>query len=470
MIEYLDITLICLYFLTIVFFFWKKEKIDTILDFSLHKRAFSAVALFFTIVATMIGGTGFVKKLNLFYTDGWLYLLPNLGVVIQMLIFCLFVLPRAEKILGYPTVSTFMGEYYGKRMRWITALASSIGVSGFIASQCKVMGMTGHAFLPVIPENIINFTTLVLITFYCYNGGIRHVIITDILQTLCFFITFIALLYYLYPNPEQVVTVTLTHDINKYSFFTAFNNASIEDIQSMLLLLFYFAIPIFTSSQFQRIAIARNKSQLYKSWWASTFFMFFATIIPCYISYYVFLQNPNLPQNQVLNYVINLLELPGLKAITVIGIFAMAMSTIDSHINTAACNLANDFIKMNRLSPIEKVTWARVYTILIAFFSYGLMLIEGNFLRLVLLASSFYMPIITLPLFAAIFGIKLTERNVITSAVITFSVTLVAQISKYNDLISIDPLMPCFLLNLVLLTFNYFIDKYILFINTKSTY
>ncbi|MFK7973674.1 MAG: sodium:solute symporter family protein [Rickettsiaceae bacterium] len=469
MIEYLDAFLICLYFFTLAALFWKKEKIDTILDFSLHKRAFSAVALFFTIIATMIGGTGFVKKLNLFYTDGWLYLIPNLGVVIQMLIFCLFIIPRAEKILGYPTVSSFIGAHYGQKMRWIAAMSSSIGVSGFIASQCKVMGMTGHAFIPIIPENIINFMTLLLITFYCYNGGIRHVIITDILQALCFFVTFISLLYYLWPNPEQAINITQTHDLTKYSFFTAFNNASIEEIQSMLLLLFYFAIPIFTSSQFQRIAIARNKSQLYKSWWASTFFMFFATIIPCYISYYVFLQNPDLSQNQVLSYVINLLDVPGLKAITIIGIFAMAMSTIDSHINTAACNLANDFIKMNSLSAMEKVTWARVYTIIIALFSYGLMLLEGNFLRLVLLASSFYMPIITLPLFAAIFDIKLTERNVISSAIITFSVTLVAQILKYNNIIIMDPLMPCFLLNLTLLTFNYFIDKYILFINTKSS-
>ena len=466
MIEYLDAFLICLYFFTLAALFWKKEKIDTIMDFSIHKRAFSATSLFFTIVATMIGGTGFVKKLNLFYVDGWLYLLPNLGVIVQMLIFCLFILPRAEKILGSPTVSSFMGEHYGQTMRWITALASSIGGTGFIASQCKVMGMTGNAFIPVIPENIINIICLFFITYYCYNGGIRHVVFTDILQTACFFITFIALLYYLWPHPEQATNLAKTHNLDKYSFFTAFNNLSWEEIQSILLLLFYFAIPIFTSSQFQRIAMGRNKSQLYKSWWASTFFMFFATIIPCYISYYVFLQNPNLSESQILLYLINLLDTPGLKAITVIGIFAMAMSTIDSHINTAACNLANDFIKMNKLSPMEKVTWARVYTIIIAFFSYGLMSIEGNFLKVVLLSSSFYMPIITLPLFAAIFDIKLTKRNVISSAIITFSVTLVAQILKYNNIIFIDPLMPCFLLNLTLLTLNYFIDKYLSYKNT----
>jgi hypothetical protein len=69
------------------------------------------------------------------------------------------------------------------------------------------------------------------------------------------------------------------------------------------------------------------------------------------------------------------------------------------------------------------------------------------------------MPIVTLPLFAAIFDIKLSERNVVTSALITFLVTLIAQVLKYTNTIATDPLMPCFFLNLILLIINYFIDK-----------
>lgn len=447
-----------------MFFAVKKEKIDTIISFSLNNRNFSTLSLFFTIIATMIGGTGFVKKLNQFYIDGWIYLLPTLGIVIQMLIFCLFVIPKAHKVFGFSTVSSFMNHYYGKKMRLITGISSSIGVSGFIASQCVIMGVATHILYPNIPECWVNFIVITLMAFYCYNGGIKHVVFTDVLQSMCFIATFGVLLWYLWPSKDQIIMVSRNYDTSKYHFFTAFNNISSAEVYSMLLMFSYFAIPIFSSTQFQRIAMSRDKKQLLTAWWNSTFIMFFATIIPCVISYFLFIREPNLPPDSVLETLITIIDIPGLKALCIIGILAMGMSTADSHINAAAANLANDIYKPDTMSSLKKVKFAQFLVIIVCLFSYLLIHIESNLLQLVLLSNSFYMPIITIPLFAAILGYKLTQRCVLLCTTITFIVTLILQILKYSKMIDIDPIMPCFILNFILLILSHYtIEKWELF-------
>lgn len=439
----------------------QKDKISTIIDFSLHKRAFSSKALFFTIIATMIGGTGFATKINQFYFEGWRYLLVVLGMPLQTMLICKFLIPKAEKTLGYVSVSSFMGEYYGDTVRVITAITSSIAVSGFIASQYKIIGVTGNILFPYINNLYFIILAVVVVGIYSYYGGVNSVILTDIVQTICFVLSFIILMYYLYPTQEETIKTLSNYNTDVFYLNTAFKGLSNNEIFSLGLLFSYFLIPSFSSTQFQRFAIAKNKEQLSQSWWSASLALLIASIIPCIMSYWIFIKNPTLQKGTIYKYLLNSLEFPGTKAVLIVGIMAMAMSTADSHLNTATTNLANDTWKRHTLTSLQKLKYAQNYIILLSFVALGLLYLHDDFLKIVLFANSFYMPLITVPLIGAILGYTTTTRCLLFAIIVTFIAVITGHILIWLSLTTIEPVIPCMILNgVILLTGHYIVEKW----------
>jgi Na+/proline symporter len=457
----IDIFIIVAYILLMLRYAIFKDKISTIIDFSLHKRAFSSKALFFTIIATMIGGTGFANKINQFYFEGWRYLLVVLGIPLQTILICKFLIPKAEKTLGHVSVSSFMGEYYGDKVRVITAISSSIGVSGFIASQYKIIGVTGNILFPEISNIYFIILATLVVGIYSYYGGVNSVILTDIVQSICFILSFVILMYYLYPTQEKTIETLSNYNADVFYFNTAFKGLSTSELLLLSLSFSYFFIPSFSSTQFQRFAIAKNQKQLNQSWWSASLALLVASILPCIMSYWIFIQNPELKKDKVYEYLLNSLEFPGTKAVLIVGIMAMAMSTADSHLNTATTNLANDTWKRHTLTSLQKLKYAQNYIILLSFVSISLAYFHTDFLKLVLFANSFYMPLITIPLIGAILGYVTTTRCLLFAIIVTFISVLIGHILTGLSLSTLEPIMPCMFLNFVILiSYHYIVEKW----------
>ena len=87
--------------------------------------------------------------------------------------------------------------------------------------------------------------------------------------------------------------------------------------------------------------------------------------------------HPNLPRcangDQIFPFYI-MQQLPnGLSGLLIAAIFAAAMSSMDSGINSVATVLVNDFIKPFRpVSPKHEVSWARLFTLLLGLFATGM--------------------------------------------------------------------------------------------------
>jgi Na+/proline symporter len=457
----IDIFIIVAYILLMLRYAVLKDKINTIVDFSLYKRAFSSKALFFTIIATMIGGTGFANKINLFYFEGWRYLLVVLGMPLQTILICKFLIPKAEKTLGHVSVSSFMGEYYGDKVRVITAITSSIGVSGFIASQYKIIEVTGNILFPEIDSVYFIILATLVVGIYSYYGGVNSVILTDIVQSICFILSFVILMYYLYPTQEKTIETLSNYNVDVFFLKTAFKGLSTNEFLLFCLSFSYFFIPSLSSTQFQRLAIAKNKEQLNQSWWPAALALTIASILPCIMSYWIFIKNPELQKGKIYEYLLNSLELPGAKAVLIVGIMAMAMSTADSHLNAATTNLANDTWKRHTLTSLQKMKYAQIYIILLSFLSISLAYFNDSFLRIVLLTNSFYMPLITVPLIGAILGYVTTTRCLLFAIIVTFIPVLIGNILIWLSLSKLEPVIPCMVFNFVILvSFHYIVEKW----------
>jgi len=428
---------------------YKTNPMSSVYTFSIGNRDFSTVAIVCTLIATWVSGSGFRIDLQNFYESGWSFLLPALGMIIGILFVGLKVAPRTNKVLGKTSVASFMGEYYGDKVRVITAIVGIFSLSGCIAIQFRMLGDIAYYLWPIVNPYWFSFILGGLTVYYCYSGGVRSVVYTDVAQLIIFVLAFIIAIILLQTLPKANIS---TDDLFKFNIMSVFNNSKKEWI-AIGGLFFYFMIPALNPAEFQRISLGVNTKQIQWSWMISCV-GFLATIFAsCYIAYELFLINPTIEKKERLTTFLNLFSV--LKPFIVVGILSMAMSTADSCINISAVMLANDTYKRKVWSPYKKLQNARWYTVLIGLLGYGIMFLKDDLLDLIMLTNGFYMPLITIPLMMAIFNYKISEKCVLISMGITALFWVIWQV-LYNT----EPLIFTMTLNAFLLfTTHRLIDK-----------
>lgn len=438
-------------FVLITFFvgIFRARPMNSIYAFSLGNRTFSTKAIVCTLIATWVSGSGFNIKLIKFYDDGWKYLFPTLGMIISIMFITFVIIPHAHRILGKTSVASFMGEYYGDKVGVLTAIIGIFSLSGCIAIQFKLLGSVGHYLWPSIAPQWLSFILGVLTVYYCYSGGIRSVIYTDIVQLVIFSLAFLVSAASLQILPKANISADYLFKFQVMSIFSSTK----KEWMTMLSLLFYFMIPALNPAEFQRISLGVNVKQAQWSWIISCIGFLLTISAGCYIVYQLFLINPNIEKKQRLSEFLNLFCY--LKPLIIVGILSMAMSTADSCINISAVMLANDTYKRKVWTPYKKLQIAKFYTIIIGAIAYGVMFLKEDLLELIMFTSGFYMPLVTIPLMMAIFNYKISERCVLISMGITALFWVIWQV-----LYDTEPLIFTMTLNAFLLfTTHHLIDK-----------
>ena len=203
----------------------------------------------------------------------------------------------------------------------------------------------------------------------------------------------------------------------------------------------------------QRISMGINIKQVKHAYLWSALGISVVFACSCYFSYLVFQTNPILEKEQILKYVLDLFFIDGTRAILVIGIMSMCMSTADSNLNISAILIANDTYKRNTFNIYDKLVYARFSTIVIGILALYFSFKEGSFLQIFLFAQTFYMPIITVPLLAAVFGFKTTERCCLLAIFSVFVYIIIYKFILHPDFNIIPYAMA---LNAFLLVFFHF--------------
>lgn len=426
--------------------------IQGINTFALGRREFTVGALASTIIATWVSGSGFLVALSGTYTDGLYYFIPSLGMTLSMLIVALFIVPRMEFFLGRTSVAECMGEIYGQKVRQITAVAGAIGVSGLIAVQFKVFGNLGRAIFNVHSE-WFTIGMGVFIIWYSRWGGIKSVVLTDVIQMGAFAISLTVIggvICYTYYFAD---TTSLTH-IDKFNLkhvFTTYDDRLLE----MVLLGLYFAMPSLNPAAIQRVSMGFSIEQVKRAWLIAAGVMLCIECCRNLVPVLIYQMNPNLQEGEILGFIINTYgTFPMIKGILIVGIIAMAMSTADSYLNISSVLIANDLWLSKKWDVADRLLHARNYTIAIGALALIVALSNSNLLSIILLTNSFYMPIVTIPLLFAIFGYRGCEKCVLISMAMALVVVIGFLIFS-----SIKPVVPGMLVNAISLVICRYIVK-----------
>lgn len=390
------------------------KKVKDIKDYALGGRNFSTAALVATMSATWASGSGFFVTIQNTYANGLYFLLALLCMGVQLLLTGVILVPKMKEFLGDVSVAESMGKMYGTEVRIITACCSFIGLVGAVAVQFKALGEMAGYFTNYSKEfMIISLGGVVII--YSVLGGIRSVTITDILQFFAFGLA-LPLLGLIIWNKfcNTGINISEIKLDDKFNLIKVLNPTK-DGFWSMLPLMLYFMIPAMIPSAYQRILVSRNLDQAKQVCIISAFVMILVILSTAWLPFLVYNIDSKLDPAIVPSYIINNFSYIGLKALLIIAVLSMAMSSADSNLNTSSVLFAHDVCKPFNLIPKKTLLVSRMFASFLGITAIILALSAKNLLSILLFVNSFYMPVVSVPLVLSILGFRSTRYSVLIS-------------------------------------------------------
>jgi len=434
--------------------------VKTIKDYALGGRNFSTATIAATLVATWISGSAFLTDISEVYDNGLFYMIPGMfGDIFSWVLIYFLIAPRTGKFLGSMSVAESMGNIYGQKVRLITAISSTFNCVGKIAAQFKVSATILQLFFGITSFYATLFSSIIVIIYSAF-GGIRAVTFTDIVQFFTFgtIIPVIALVIWgTFSNPYIVFETMNENPLFSYETILDYNHSKFWGALSLCI---YFIIPSLNPAIFQRISMAKNTKQVADSFSIATFARLIISILFFWVGILLLSHNPNLDSRALFAYIIdNFTFIIGFKGLIAAGIMAMVMSTSDSYINAAAVTFSYDLRKSLGIKWSDKYDLPLSYisSIVIGILAFCLAFYMKGLLSLFLMVSSFYVPIVTVPLLAAIFGFRSSEKSVLIGMT-SGLVTVIFWRCYLLDITGVDSVLPGLIANLL----TFFISHYLL--------
>lgn len=440
---------------TLVLGLTSSRGIRNIREYAVGNRDFSTATLSATLIATWIGGEDFFAHLAEAYNHGLYFIWAGaLGYLVSFLCISYFFAPRLGAFLGKISIAEAMGDLFGEKVRVITAVAGFIGTSGIIAVQLNVAGSLFEYCFGVSKYYGIFFAGSI-ITLYSTLGGIKSVTFTDVIQLFTFSTIIPTIAFFLVNtlgSAENLANVLVTNESFDYSQVFDFTRPK---SLYYLFLFFYIAIPAFNPAIFQRVAMAKNTTQIKNAFAVAGVTCFFLILIIYWISIIVLSTNPNLTPGEVGKHIIVDYSYVGLRGLTLAGIMAMVMSTADSYINSTSVLIVNDFFKPLKFNLIRnELAFSRIVSLVIGTFSILLAFRSGGLLELFIFTGSFYMPIVTVPFILAVFGFRGSSKSVLTGMIGGFVTVIIWEMILKIKVI--DAIVPGMLANLIFLLIDHY--------------
>ena len=411
------------------------NKVKTIEQYALGDRNFSTGALIATIVASWIGGGTFFTSLSRTYSDGITFILPVYGMVLSFLIMAYVFIPKMSIFLGKLSIAEALGDLYGDKVRIIVALAGTVGAAGAIAVQFKVFGNILSYFLYFSPLEGVLLSAFI-VTIYSAFGGIRAVTFTDLLQTGTFGVA-VPIISIMIWNHAYYEDISIMEALSNKKFDVAriFEISNVE-LLSMLALFLYFSVPGMQPDIFQRVSMGRDTKQAKKAFIGAAFLITLILFSVQWVPFLIFSIDSNLEAKDLLGYIVDNYSYTGFKGVLIIGIIALAMSTADSILNSSAVLFGHDICRPLNLKPKSELFISKIFSIIIGIIGVVLALYTQNILQIILDTSSFYMPIVTVPMMLTILGFRTSTRVILAGMAASFVTVIIWKFSE----IDIDPI------------------------------
>lgn len=424
--------------------------VTNIRDYALGGRNFSTATLTAAVIATWVGGDNFSLYLSESYTEGLYFILSSFAALAAFLIVGYVYAPRMKEFLGDLTIAESMGKLYGKEVRTITSIFGFVLIASLVSMQFKISSILLSHLLGTSGV----YTTVVsafIVILYSSFGGIKSVTFTDIVQFFTFgtIVPVIALIVWSGIDDVDIVLDTLQN--NSLFDMGILFDYSTPRFWSFLTLMLLFLIPGFDPSIFQRISMSSDPKQLRKVFTYAAIVVMVVQLLISWISILILSKNSGLNSENLFGYILDNYSYPGLKALFVIGVMTMVMSTADSSLNSGAVMFSHDIaLGMNFIKPKYELIVSRLASIVLGLLALLMAIKFDNLFDLFIFGYSFYMPVVTVPFTLAVLGFRSSNKTALIAMISGFAASLGWMCLDTE----IDSVIPGLLVNLIVM-FSY---------------
>lgn len=396
----LDITIIVLYFVSLLIFGIFVRRVRGFEDYSLGRRMVPASMIFASLAATYIGpgySIGFTGK---GFQTGYIFYILPLFFVLQTLVVGKWLAPRLHSFSNCHTVGDIIGEKYGKFSHFLAGVISVGLCIGFSSVMAKVGGIILSQ-----TTGINLFWAIAAITgvgvLYTYTGGLKSVIATEAFQFSIFTIAFPILVFFCISQPSfsfdfaSQKAAQLTQ-----SAWSSFSGVQIFGI-ALSFLLGETLIPPYAN----RALASRTGEESSKGFlWAGFFgFIWFGLVVGLGLTGAVLLPEST-PGDEVFTKLVISYLPHGLVGLILIAMVAIVMSSQESVLNAGAVAFTKDITaRFWKLADNQALFMSRIYTLIVGILSTFLALYAPSIIDGLLILYSIWAPTILLPLIAGLF-------------------------------------------------------------------
>ena len=382
---FLDIVLLVVYMAgTMAIGFWVGRENEDSEDYFIGGRSMPWYAIGLSVGVTMISANSFIGGPGWGYEAGLVAAMVNISVPLAIL-FVIYTAVPVFYSLRVTTVYEYINQRLGAKTRFLNVIiwlcSSLMLVGGFVYTPSLVLSeITGLSFEVWVP------TIVIFAIVYTAIGGIKAVIWTDAIQAAVLFIgLLLSLIFAVSYLPEGLGAVVAaareSEKMQSFDWIIDFNALSVwvVFIGGFAMWIGYFG---FDQGQVQRYLSAKNIGNIKKSGVLSSVAMQMIYWFCIFLGVVLFIfyqsneskldfSNTNLIMTDfMLHYIPT-----GLLGVLVAALFAAAMSSIDSILNSATAVFTKDiyepYISKSKETPLRtSITFSVIFGAIIVVFVY----------------------------------------------------------------------------------------------------
>lgn len=401
--------LMVIVFLLLVLFvgYFKSRNIGSMREYSIADRKYSLPVMVATLTATLIGGGATFGIITSVFSVGIVYILVSFGNVVNRIFVSQFFVDKIEAFSDCISVGDIMGKLYGKNARIIAGICSALYCAAAVGGQVSAIGFIMHYFLdiPFIAGILIGCGTVI---FYSSFGGVKAVTATDVLQ---FAVLIIAI--------PMVCNVGLNIVGGYEVLFSKVppHLLKLPDTASSITNYFFmflaFGVPFLDAPLTQRLLMAKDRTQIRNSLRLAAVCELPFFVVVGLIGLIAVATNPDVDPNLAFPHLINTILPVGLRGFAVIGLLSVVMSTADSYLNSGGIALVHDTFKplwKREIDDQTELKLAKLTTFILGSVATIIALSFKTIMSIVLFSLNIWGPILVIPLYAGLLGIKANPR------------------------------------------------------------
>lgn len=420
--RWMDIGIVALYILILIGMGLRGGKqVKSARDFTAAGSRYGTLVIFASLSASYIGGGYSSGNAAHTYADGIGTTLALFGFSLSMILIGKFLVPGVERFPGITTVGGIMGQAYGRSAQILTGIFSFLCCAGVVGAQMESMGMVFRVLLGT-PEwaGILLGCGIVLV--YSTLGGLQSVITADIIQ---FVLLAMGMPLLLAVGLHHTGGLGAMLEAVPPDHFNPFHGTTpIGFISLFLTMMLGEALaPPYT----QRLLIGRNPRGTARGTILSGLFSIPFFIITGLIGLTACVLQVTADPATAMPELIRAVLPAGMRGILMAAMVSIILSAADGFLNGAAVGLVCDAVMPlhPELSDRGQLRWLRGVNFAVGAMAVLVALVVPDVFQILVLAYSFWCPLILVPLAAAFLGVRSDARAFRACLITGLAVTLI---------------------------------------------